>query len=227
MNQLLQDKVNNLDKDYIHLLHFQYYINWHNIYHSPLLMLGKLSAKLNKQPTIDHTAHISRFITDGENQIAKIFEGNYYRGMEENELTQRLKVIQARVWIETLGKVDKETAKIFEKKHLGIPYDKWAAGRAGQDFKFIEKLFKFLSKIFPKVRLFNGKPKGLYCTWLTGRFLTTQNKQYLTKLLSFHLKKKVDISNFTDDQIDMMLSEITPPDFYQANLGKKELFYEF
>ena len=43
------------------------------------------------------------------------------------------------IYIRTLGRIDKEKAREFEKKYSGQPYDTLRAGLAGLDIDFIDK----------------------------------------------------------------------------------------
>jgi len=77
------EAVNNLDRNKIHVLYFQYYLNWHNFYHSPLLLGAKILSLITGKPCIDHVCHISRFDYDRSKRRynAKIFEATASKGM--------------------------------------------------------------------------------------------------------------------------------------------------
>ena len=162
----LKNRVNSLNREEIHLLFFEYHFSWKNVYHSPLLFITTKPLNFfTKNKSIDHVAHISRF--DLDDQIkkyqglevynAKIFEANIKRGVEENWLVDRLKNVDGRVYIATIGKVDKEKAREFEKKYIGQPYSKNAALFAGVDLPFLPE----------------SKREG-FCSWLVGEFLKDQ-----------------------------------------------------
>lgn len=166
-----QNQLKNLEKDRIHLLFFSYRLNWHNFYKNPLILTTKGLAFFTRTPAIDHVCHISRFYFDGVNNGAKIFEANMERGMEQNDLYEKLKQIDGTCYIQTLKKVDKIKAKGFEEKYLGVPYSEIKAGLSGID----GWVGKILNKIFKKQR--NGK--GQFCSSLVSLFLIDQG--YLIK----------------------------------------------
>lgn len=159
----LQQKINNLDKNKIHLLFFDYSIkkNW---FKKPFLLIFKLFFKIQSKPAIDHCCHISRFIYDNEsgNWFARVFEATIHGGMEENDLFDKLKHFKGRIHIKTLGDVDKIKAKEFEQKYLGIPYSLKLAGLSGIDFKFFNSTS-------------NLKNQNGFCSWLVALFLLNQN----------------------------------------------------
>jgi len=159
----LQEKINNLDKNKIYLIYFDYSICFKNIYHSPLMLSTKFLAWLTGKKDIDHVCHISRFIYDQENDnyIAKVFEAGLERGMEENTLIDKLEHFRGKVYIEELTNVDKIKAKAFKNKYLGVEYSKTNALFSGIN----------LTKL--------SKRKELFCSALVGLFLKDQG--YLLK----------------------------------------------
>lgn len=159
----LQTRINNLDKNKIYLIYFDYSICFKNLYHSPLMLLTKALASFTGKKDIDHVCHISRFIYDQENDnyIAKIFEAGLERGMEENTLIDKLEHFRGKVYIEELTNVDKIKAKAFENKYLGVEYSKINALFSGIN----------LTKL--------SKRKELFCSALVGLFLKDQG--YLLK----------------------------------------------
>ena len=192
--KLLQQKINALDKNKIHIVYFSYRLNFHNLYHGPLLLATKLLALFTNKPAIDHVAHISRFILDAETGDfeAKIFEATMERGMEQNDLFTKLKSFQGTCYIETLNKeVNKPLAREFEKKYTGVAYSKEMALLSGLDFNLIDKY---------------NKPKndGGFCSWLESLFLKNQG---------------IDIGNIENGNP----LEITPTDIYCAKLGSKSI----
>jgi len=159
----LKYKILSLDKNKIHILYFSYYLNLHNVYHSPLLLTTKILNFLKRDKQIDHICHISRFVFDEESNFyePKIFEANTLRGMEQNDLIDRLQAFQGICYIETIDKeVDKVAAKEFEKEFYGVQYSKFNAALSGLD--------GFFNRIKPK-------NNGGFCSWLVALFLKTQN----------------------------------------------------
>lgn len=157
----IQESINALDRDKIHVLYFSYKMNFHNFFKYPLLLPGKILNLIKCTPSIDHVAHISRFVKDGDNYLAKVFEATLERGMEENDLFDKLKIFQGTVYAETLGRVDKVKAREFESLYYGVPYSKHLAALSGIDFKFIDRRI-------PK------RNTGGFCSWLTSLFLMEQ-----------------------------------------------------
>lgn len=157
----LQKKINDLDKSTYYQLFFDYSLskNWLK---KPFLLIFKLFFKIQNKPAIDHVCHISRFIPDGKNWIAKVFEATLHGGMEENDLFDKLKHFEGKVYLRTLGKVDKIKAKEFEKKYMGLPYDTLRAGLAGLDIDFIDKYLNLEEK------------KSGFCSWLEALFMENQ-----------------------------------------------------
>lgn len=157
------DSFSTLDRDKIHILYFKYYLNWHNIYHNPLLLGTKLLALFTGKPSIDHVCHISRFSYDRSKKLymPKIFEATIANGMSENDLFAKLKNMQGICYIETLIGVDKKKAKRFENKYRGIAYSKNMALLSGLDLRIIDS---------------NTTPKkdGGFCSWLVSLFLKDQ-----------------------------------------------------
>jgi hypothetical protein len=62
----LQEKINNLDKNKIYLIYYDYSICFGNLYHSPLMLSTKFLSFLTGKKDIDHVCHISRFVFDNE-----------------------------------------------------------------------------------------------------------------------------------------------------------------
>jgi hypothetical protein len=154
----LQEKINNLDKNKIYLVYFDYSICFKNLYHSPLMLSTKFLSFITEKKDIDHVCHISRFVFDSEkkNFEAKVFEAGIERGMEENTLMDKLEHFKGKVYIEELKDVDKVKAKAFENKYLGVEYSKTNALFSGMN------LIKF------------SKKKELFCSALVGLFLQDQ-----------------------------------------------------
>jgi hypothetical protein len=154
----LQEKINNLDKNKIYLIYFDYSICFKNVYHSPLMLTTKFLSFIANKKDIDHICHISRFVFDNEagNFEAKVFEAGLERGMEENTLMDKLEHFKGKVYIEELNYVDKVKAKAFESKYLGVEYSKTNALFSGIN------LTKF------------SKRKELFCSALVGLFLQDQ-----------------------------------------------------
>jgi hypothetical protein len=152
-----------LDRDKIHLLYWIYDFSFHNIYHSPLLLGTKILGVLKGKQAVDHVCHISRFNYDEEKKCyrPKIFEASVDLGMVENDLIERLKYFRGALIIETLGKVDKEEARKFEKRYRGLPYSKKGALFSGLDIKLLDKIV--------------GKDGERFCSWLEAKFLLSQN----------------------------------------------------
>lgn len=159
----LQEKINDLPKDRYHQLFFDYSLrkNWLK---KPFLLIFKLFFKIQNKPAIDHCCHISRFVYDNKsgNWYARVFEATLHGGMEENDLYDKLKHFKGKIYIRTLGKVDKEKAKEFEKKYTGQPYDTLRAGLAGLDIDFIDKYLNLEEK------------KSGFCSWLEALFMENQ-----------------------------------------------------
>ncbi len=170
----IQAQSNALDPDTFYAVFFYYYLSWHNLYHSPLLLGSTLLAFFNKKESIvfegkrypiHHVCHISRFIPDndeilGKNQIPELFEASITAGMQRNYYRDKLEAMDGISWIMPLGKVDKVMAKQFELEYLGQPYSKWNAFRAGVDIKILDKLIKLR--------------KGFLCSWLFSIFAKNQ-----------------------------------------------------
>ena len=207
----IQRRINELDEDRIHLFHFSYDFNLHNVRKSPLMIVTRLfdlvtgsratieteakNGEIEKEKrSIDHVCHISRFIKDGDDKIAKIFEASLLNGMEQNDLRDKLENLRGcKVFIETLGKVDKEAARRFENQYLGIPYSKKAAAFAGIDIHWIQQLFDL------------NKTAGRFCSWLIVKFLR-ESQMMFVKTLSTAI-------------------EATPVDVWKAEIGIKKLYY--
>lgn len=193
----IQNQINKLDKNKIHILYFSYYLNLHNIWHSPLMLTTKLLNFFTGKKSIDHVNHVCRFIFDDENNnwIAKVFEATMDRGMEQNDLFDKLKTFQGICYIETLDKnVDKAKAKKFEMDYTGVPYSKELAALAGIDLGVLDK----------KIKL---KTNGGFCSWLEALFLIDQG---------------IDLSKIQKGNP----LEITPADLFLADLGEKEILFK-
>jgi hypothetical protein len=154
----LQTRINNLDKNKIYLIYFDYSSCFKNVYHSPLMLSTKFLSFITGKKDIDHICHISRFVFDNDagNYEAKVFEAGMERGMEENTLMDKLEHFKGKVYIEELTEVDKVNAKAFENKYLGVEYSKVNALFSGIN------LIKF------------SKRKELFCSALVGLFLQDQ-----------------------------------------------------
>lgn len=163
LEQHLIKKCQTLDRDRIHVIYFSYHSNFRNFYHSPLLLGTKILGWIKGRESTDHICHISRFNYDEEKGIyrPKIFEANTKRGMEENDFIQRLKDFDGRLYIQTLGKVDKKLARGFENDYRGVPYEKDSALFAGIDIPILDRVFS------------KGRGRG-FCSWLEAIFLTQQ-----------------------------------------------------
>lgn len=160
----LKKHINSLNKEKIYIIYFNYNLSFKNIWHSPLLLTTKLLSFITRKPYIDHVCHISRFIWDDYEQkyIAKIFEASIDRGMEQNDLFDKVKNIKGKSYIEELDViVNKEKAKLFELRYYGVPYSKELAALSGIDLKIFDKLYK-------------TKASGGFCSWLVANFLEDQ-----------------------------------------------------
>lgn len=194
----IQDSINNLDKNKIHIIYFSYYFNWHNFYKNVLIVTTKLLNFITRKPSIDHVAHISRFIFDeySESYSAKIFEATMERGMEQNDLFDKLKSFQGICYIETLEIfVDKIKAKKFEIDYTGVPYSKELAVQSGVDLGKIDDTIHF-------------KTDGGFCSWLESLFLIDQG---------------IDLRRVEGG--DPL--EITPADLYSADFAEKKILYKY
>ena len=187
-----------LDREKIHIIFFSYYFNFHNLYHSPLLVTTKLLGLVTRKPLIDHVAHISNFDKDEGSGYwqPRIFEASMARGMEETDLYQRLRAFNGRAYILTLDKkIDKIKAKKFEMDYLAVPYSKLLAMFSGVDLPGCTDSIMHI------------KSDGGFCSWLVANFLVNQG---------------IDIS-----KIEYGIGEeITPIDLFVSNFGKPKLFYE-
>lgn len=194
----IQEAINNLDRNKIHIIYFSYYLNWHNFCKNVLLLTTKLLNFVTKKPSIDHVAHISRFVFDKDAGCyeAKIFEATMEMGMEQNDLFGKLKLFQGICYIETLDViVDRVKAKQFEKDYTGVPYSKQLAVDSGIDIGIIDDSIHI-------------KTDGGFCSWLESLFLLNQN---------------IDISRIENGDV----LEITPADIYLGNLGEKKILYQY
>jgi hypothetical protein len=166
----IQNIIKSLKTDKIHILYFTNKVSLVSFFKNPLLLVLKIHNFFAKE-NVDHTAHISRFITDEDgNKYAKIFEATTKLGMQQNDLLDRLEEFKGILIIETLGNVDKTKAKVFENKYYGKPYSKLGAGLAGLDGWFNK---------------FKPNNNALFCSYLTALFLKNQgykisNEQELT-----------------------------------------------
>ena len=154
--------IDSLDKDKIHILYFKKDLSLRNIYHNPLLLIIRIYNCFSQRIKVDHVAHISRFIWNQEDNKfeAKIFEATIERGMEQNDLIDKIKNYHGTVLIETLNKkVCKKKAKLFEIKYTGVSYSKLGA------------LLSDFDGIFDKLKI---KDNGGFCSWLEAIFLMTQ-----------------------------------------------------
>lgn len=199
LKSTIQAAINSLDKDKIHILYFSYYCNFHNLWKSPALLTTKLLNRFNGDKSIDHVNHISRFKFEEEEgkQIVKVFEATIERGMEQNDLFNKLKAFQGICYIETLDKkVNKTKAKAFEKKYYGVPYSIALAAKSGIDIDSLDKLIK------------HPKTDGGFCSWLESLFLMDQGID-----LS-HIEKGTPL-------------EITPADLFHGDLGNKRILFKY
>jgi len=195
----IQTAIDVLDKDKIHVLYFSYYCNFHNLWKNPLLLTTKLLNKFNGDESIDHVNHISRFRFDEEygKWVAKVFEATMERGMEQNDLFNKLKAFQGICYIETIDKkVNKTKAKAFEKKYYGVPYSKELAAKSGIDIDSLDKKIK------------QPKTDGGFCSWLEALFLIDQG---------------IDISHIEKGNP----LEITPANLFHGNLGNKRILFKY
>lgn len=194
----LQKAINNLDKDKIHLLFFDYSLkqNWLS---KPFLIIFKLFFRIQGKPAIDHVCHISRFIYNNEtgDWDANIFESTLHGGVQEVNLFDKLKDFKGKLFIKTLGNVDKVRAREFEKKYLNVAYSLILAGLSGLDLNF---------KYFDSVNNLKNT-KGGFCSWLVSLFLINQDYDIST------LEKGNPL-------------EITPADLFSFNLGETKLFFK-
>jgi hypothetical protein len=156
----IQAQLNKLNKDEIHIVYFINTIRLSDIFKDPLKIVLKIYNLIAREK-IDHVAHISRFISDDENQYPKIFEATRELGMQQNDLFDRIEAHDGKVIIESTGKkVDKIKAKEFEKKFYGKPYSEVGAALAGLDGWF---------------NRFKAKEDKLFCSYLVALFLNDQN----------------------------------------------------
>lgn len=205
----IQAQIDQLDRDKIHVLYFSYDLNWHNLYHTPLLLATKLLSLYNevkyfckRTPEeervywIDHVAHISRFVYDPETgkYSARLFEATLDEGMEENDLFDKLKRMRGTCYIETLSVVDKTKAREFEQEFTGVPYSKMLAFKSGLNARSLEHLLY-------------AKSTGGFCSWLETLFLTLQGIDLYKKISKVALK-------------------IVPSDIFNAGLGTKRILYK-
>lgn len=192
-DQRLQNQIDFLNREKIHLCYFKYKCSFKNFFKSPILLIMKIFNLFDKGEGIDHVCHISRFVFDSEknNYQAKVFEATTDRGMEENDLISKIKRFDGYFWIETLDfKVDKIKAKEFENKYLGVEYSKLAAALAGLD------------GAANKLKI---KTNGRFCSFLAAAFLADQEFPFFSEMPE-------------DD-----LMEMIPSDLFGMNLGKKNL----
>ena len=156
------DIVDSLESSKIHELYWDYDVNLHNLRHNTLILATKGLGLINRRKAIDHCCHISRFYKD-VTQKAKVFEATVKDGMIENDLIEKLKIFQGKVYIRTLRKdVNKERARRFEYKYRGIIYLKKGALFAGLDIPIVDRIFK-------------NTTSGGFCSWLMTKFLKNQD----------------------------------------------------
>ena len=150
-----------IDRDKLHLIYFDYKLNWTNFYHNPLLITTKALAFITGKKDVDHVCHIGRYIYDKSLKyyLPIVFEAQDNEGMIENDLLSRLQDFQGKCYIETIGDLDKNKLAAFTKKYKNVAYSKIAAGFAGIDLKYFEKKkFKY----------------GGFCSWLVALCLKDQ-----------------------------------------------------
>lgn len=150
-----------IDRDKLHLIYFDYKLNWTNFYHNPLLITTKALAFLTGKKDIDHVCHINRYNYDSSLKcwLPIVFEAQNNEGMIENDLLSRLQHFQGKCYIETIGDVDKNKLTSFTRKYKNVAYSKIAAGFAGIDIKYFKKKkFKY----------------GGFCSWLVALCLIDQ-----------------------------------------------------
>jgi len=150
-----------IDRDKLHLIYFDYKLNWTNFYHNPLLITTKALAFITGKKDVDHVCHIGRYIYDKSLKyyLPIVFEAQDNEGMIENDLLSRLQDFQGKCYIETIGDLDKNKLAAFTKKYKNVAYSKIAAGFAGIDIKYFEKKkFKY----------------GGFCSWLVTLCLIDQ-----------------------------------------------------
>jgi len=150
-----------IDRDKLHLIYFDYKLNWTNFYHNPLLITTKALAFITGKKDVDHVCHIARYNYDRSLKcwLPIIFEAQNSEGMIENDLLSRLQNFQGKCYIETIGDLDKNKLAAFTKKYKNVAYSKIAAGFAGIDIKYFEKKkFKY----------------GGFCSWLVALCLKDQ-----------------------------------------------------
>jgi len=150
-----------IDRDKLHLIYFDYKLNWTNFYHNPLLITTKALAFITGKKDVDHVCHINRYNYDEflKCYLPIIFEAQDNEGMIENDLLSRLQYFQGKCYIETIGDLDKNKLAAFTKKYKNVAYSKIAAGFAGIDIKYFEKKkFKY----------------GGFCSWLVALCLKDQ-----------------------------------------------------
>ena len=150
-----------LDRNKIHILYFDYKLNFYNLYHNTALLATKALSWVTFSKDIDHVCHISRFNYDRSKKIwsPKVFEAQVNSGMIENDLFHKLYNFKGTCYIETLKNTNKNKAKLFEEKYSGISYSKTAAFLSGFD---IGKSSRKASK------------NGGFCSWLVALFLIDQ-----------------------------------------------------
>lgn len=211
----IQENFNKLDPSKYHILYFSYSLNFHNIWHSPLILTTSLviclqnlilrfknkfkqdHLKEDLTPQIHHVAHISRFPMDEDLGCVrpKIFEATTALGMCEHDLFDRLTAMEGTIIIETIDiRVDKISARLFELQYRGVPYSEIRAGNSVFNFAWLNKFI-------------DRKTNGGFCSWL--------------ETLSLYVQR-IDLSKI----LGKLADKIIPPDIYKANLGTKSLFYK-
>jgi hypothetical protein len=200
----INQAIDNLDKNKINILYFSYDLNFHNLYHSPLLIFGKIFNKLAGNKSIDHVTHISNFNFNFDTNLWDVWiqEACIDTGIRKTYLFDRLLVFQGTCYIETLNNVDRAKAKAFELKYSDNPYSKTKALFSALDIGLIDKIYNSLSKILKRPDINTS-----FCSWLEALFLKDQG---------------IDISTKENGNPD----ELTPADIFEMNLGKKSIFFK-
>lgn len=194
----IEEAIKGLDKSKIHILYFSYYFNFHNLKQNPLLLTTKLLNFVTRKPSIDHVAHISRYVKDEETGrfLPKVFEANRSRGMEESDVVEKLRNFQGICYVDTIDAppFSREIAKQFEIEHSGEDYGDGNAVRAGIDLNFIEKNLP--------------SDVGIFCSEAAGKYL---------------IKRGVNLDHVENGDP----SEMTPTDLFLAGLGDKKMFFKY
>lgn len=160
----------------------------------PLIIINRTFNFIARNPSIDHIAMTS-YEVEGF-----IYEASVHLGMIHSKFSEKISQFKGIYWIEDLGPIsteDKNKLIIFENDNLGKDYGNVAAGLAGVDGWF----GKILNKIFGD----KAKKNKVFCSQAVAQALN---------LIKFDLSAL--------DKGD--LYEITPADFFLANLGNKKQF---